>query len=131
MVLQFGPHQLRKMGSSPYLRHGQSKHNQPRSCHGVHEWQFHFSQNQQSVLLHGCGPAHEQNNAAVKSDGGVVGLTRSPEALTRWMVAGPEMVRMTSEFEASLERKHNKPLDTSHYDQVFPDDFWKTDQIPG
>ena len=33
------------------------------------------------------------------------------------MVAGPELVRMTSEFEASLERKHNKPLDTSHHKQ--------------
>ena len=49
--------------------------------------------------------AHEQNNAAVKSDGGVVGLTQSPSALGRWMVAGPELMRMTSEFEASPERK--------------------------
>ena len=95
------------MGVSPYLRHGQSKHNQPRSCHGVHEWQLHFSQNKQSFLLHGCRPAHERNNAVA-----------------------PELVRMTSEFEASQERKHNKSLDTSHHDQVFPDDFWKTGQIP-
>ena len=53
--------------------------------------------------------AHEQNNTAVKSDGGAVGLTQSPEALRRWMLAGPELLRMTSEFEAYLERKHNKP----------------------
>ena len=52
-VLQFGPHQLRKMCASLYSRHGQSKHNQPRSCHGVYEWQLNCSQNQQSVLLHG------------------------------------------------------------------------------
>lgn len=38
--------------------------------------------------------AHEQNNAAVKSDGGAISLTQNPEALRRWMVAGPELVRI-------------------------------------
>ena len=32
--------------------------------------------------------AHEQNNAAVKSDGGAVGLTQSPEALRQWVAGG-------------------------------------------
>lgn len=62
--------------------------------------------------------AHEQNNAAIKTDGGAVGLTQNPEALRRWMVAGPELVRITTEFEASMERKHNKPLETRHHDQT-------------
>ena len=62
--------------------------------------------------------AHEQNNAAVKSDGGAVGLTQSPSALGRWMIAGSELMRMTSEFESSLERKNNKSLDTSHHGQT-------------
>ena len=31
--------------------------------------------------------AHEQNNAAIKGDGGAVGLTDNPSALRRWMVA--------------------------------------------
>ena len=43
--------------------------------------------------------AHEQNNALVKGEGGAVGLTENPSALRRWMVAGPEMARMVSEFE--------------------------------
>ena len=59
--------------------------------------------------------AHEQN---INSDGGAVGLTQSPEALRRWVVAGPELVMMTSEFKASLERKHHKLLDTSHNEQT-------------
>ena len=59
--------------------------------------------------------AHEQNNAAVKSDCGAIGLTQSPRP---WMVAGPELMRMTSEFETSLERKNNKSLDTSHHEQT-------------
>ena len=37
--------------------------------------------------------AHEQNNDMVKGSGGAVGLTESPSAFTRWMVAGPELSR--------------------------------------
>ena len=47
--------------------------------------------------------AHEQNNAYVKGDGGTVGLTASMSQLTRWMVAGPEVARVISEFEISVE----------------------------
>ena len=43
--------------------------------------------------------AHEQNNALVKDDGGAVGLLDSPSALLRWMVAGPEIARLITEFE--------------------------------
>ena len=43
--------------------------------------------------------SHEQNNAMVKGSGGAVGLTGNPGALRRWMVAGPEIARLTTEFE--------------------------------
>ena len=33
--------------------------------------------------------AHEQNNTAIKSDGGAVGLAQLPDALRCWMVAAP------------------------------------------
>jgi hypothetical protein len=36
---------------------------------------------------------HEQNNDMVKGSRGAVGLTESPSAFTRWMVAGPELSR--------------------------------------
>ena len=45
--------------------------------------------------------AHEQLNSEVKREGGAVGLTESPAALKRWMVGGPEVARMTREFEDS------------------------------
>lgn len=48
---------------------------------------------------------HEQNNAAVKDDGGAVALTENPAALRRWMVSGPEMARVIGEFEVSTEKK--------------------------
>ena len=37
---------------------------------------------------------HEQNHAYIKGDGGAVGLTDNPSALTLWMVAGPEVARV-------------------------------------
>ena len=63
--------------------------------------------------------AHEQNNAAVKSDGGAVGLTQNPEALRRWMVTGPEVARMTAEFEATIHGMHKKmATETRHHEQT-------------
>lgn len=60
--------------------------------------------------------AHEQNNACVKGDGGAVGLTDNPSALRRWMIAGPEVARVISEFENDLHR--NASMLTCHHDQT-------------
>lgn len=46
----------------------------------------------------GLDHAHEQNNAAVKARGGAIGLTEDPSALRRWMIAGPEVQRLISDF---------------------------------
>ncbi len=62
--------------------------------------------------------AHEQSNATIKSDGGASGLTQNLEALQRWMVAGPELVRITVEFEVSMERLHQRSSNTNHHDQT-------------
>ena len=48
--------------------------------------------------------SHEQNNACVKDEGGAVGLTERPTALLRWMVAGPEMARVVTEFLGELDK---------------------------
>ena len=61
--------------------------------------------------------AHEQNNACVKGDGGAVGLTQNPQALRRWMVSGPEMARLISEFQASME-KPEKKSNHKHHEQT-------------
>ena len=47
----------------------------------------------------GLDQAHEHLNARVKGTGGAVGLTENPEALQRWMIAGPEVARVIDEFE--------------------------------
>ena len=51
---------------------------------------------------------HEQNNAIIKGSGGAVGLTDNPPALRRWMVAGPEVARMTAEFKDDSTSSHQK-----------------------
>ena len=61
--------------------------------------------------------AHEQANALIKGDSWVIGLTQeSPGALLRWMVAGPELARMTQEFEESIPSVTKE--DTRHHEQV-------------
>ena len=59
---------------------------------------------------------HEQENEMIKGDGGAVGLTESPVALRRWMVAGPEIARAVKEFERTYDvGRHG---DTHHHEQV-------------
>ncbi len=43
--------------------------------------------------------AHEQENAYVKGSGGCIGLTENPVAFRRWMLSGPELVRLQKQFE--------------------------------
>ena len=42
---------------------------------------------------------HEQNNRNVKHDGGAVDILDNPSALMKWMISGPEIARMVTEFE--------------------------------
>lgn len=60
--------------------------------------------------------AHEQNNRSVKDDGGAIGLTENSSQLLRWMVSGPELARITSEFELSQDcLKFEKTTPTNHH----------------
>ena len=61
--------------------------------------------------------AHEQNNASVKGDGGAVGLTENPAALRRWMVSGPEMARVITEFQGTAEKRMKKP-ELKHHEHI-------------
>ena len=57
---------------------------------------------------------HEQNNDVVKGCGGAIGLTGNPGALRRWMVAGPEVARITTDFEEQATRGHGEAHETEH-----------------
>ena len=54
---------------------------------------------------------HEQENAKVKGDGGAIGLTEDQAALQRWMIAGPEIARLTQEFKGETGGDHSKHHD--------------------
>ena len=43
---------------------------------------------------------HEQQNAIVKGDGGVIGITEKEDALQRWMVEGPEICLILGEYQS-------------------------------
>ena len=60
--------------------------------------------------------SHEQENEMIKGEAGAAGLTESPAALRRWMVAGPEIARAVREFESTYEAR--KPNDNRHHEQV-------------
>ena len=66
--------------------------------------------------------AHEQVNACIKGDGGAVGLTDNPNALRRWMVAGPEVARAIGEFQDSMKLVHRdnteEPLESKHHEEI-------------
>jgi hypothetical protein len=61
--------------------------------------------------------AHEQLNARVKGVGGAVGLTENADALLRWMVAGPEVSRVISEFELP-SGSESDPCQMYHHEQT-------------
>ena len=68
-------------------------------------------------MLYTIDQAHEQNNACIKGDGGVVGLTDIPSALLHWTVAGPEVARATEEFQDGDEHWGMR-VDTRHQDKT-------------
>ena len=57
---------------------------------------------------------HEQQNAIVKGDGGIIGITEHEAALKRWMVAGPEISQLLSEYEE--KHTHRRVDDDRHHE---------------
>lgn len=60
---------------------------------------FTVNKSNRSFSAMAIDQAHEQMNAAVKGDGGAIGLTENENALRRWLIAGPEIARILQEFE--------------------------------
>ena len=70
-----------------------------------------------SALAH--DQVHEQLNAMMKGDGGIIlGITSSDIALRRWMIAGPEMARLLIIIEYN-DNQSKKLNDTErHHEQI-------------
>ncbi len=81
-------------------------------CNG----KFVVQKTQNSFSCMAIDQCHEQNNADVKgSTGGAIGLMTNPVALEHWMVTGPEVARMVTEFESLLAGI--KSSDHRHHEQ--------------
>ena len=59
---------------------------------------------------------HEQLNAMMKGDGGIIGITENDATLRRWLVAGPETARILTEYsdKQSMKKKDND----RHHEQI-------------
>lgn len=53
----------------------------------------------------------------MKGDGGIIGITETPETLLRWMVAGPEVAKIIRDFDSTFtSTSSNSNL---HHEQIF------------
>ena len=65
--------------------------------------------------LIGKDQSHEQSNKSLQSHGGAVGLYENPEALTLFMLAGPDCSRCVEEFEVVLDTPRSS---TAHHEEA-------------
>lgn len=49
---------------------------------------------------------------------GAIGLTNNPSALRRWTIGGPEIARITTEFEKHLKTEENFQISSLHHEQI-------------
>ena len=59
---------------------------------------------------------HEQQNQIIKAEGDATGLTENPAALTKWMIAGPEVARVVTEFKENVHPSIDN-VNAYHHDQ--------------
>ena len=64
-----------------------------------------MNRSQRSFSRMSLDESHEHNNACVNEQGGTIGLTETQTALLRWMVAGPEMARVVTEFLEGIDSR--------------------------
>ncbi|KAE8746646.1 hypothetical protein FOCC_FOCC006630 [Frankliniella occidentalis] len=81
-----------------------------------------FAKTKRKMSRMGPDQVHEQNNAVIKGDGGAVGLTEDPDALRRWMLAGPEVQRLIADFEIDALSQSESELHHEQY-QSYQNNF--------
>ena len=70
--------------------------------------------NRFSAMAH--DQVHEQLNAMVKGDGGVIGITENDDTLRRWSVAGPETARVLAEYSEGRSKEPN--IEGNHHERI-------------
>lgn len=65
----------------------------------------------------GKDQSHEQSNSSLQMHGGAAGLYENPEALTLFMLAGPDCSRCIEEFESVLDSSSSNT--TAHHEKAY------------
>ena len=89
----------------PHSRYARLKKSHPAIADEFEKGNFVVQKTNRLFSRMAIDQAHEQKNAAIKGDGGTVGLLQSPDSLRRWMVAGPEVARLLAEFKAAMDAR--------------------------
>ena len=74
---------------------------------------IHKSRREVSTLA--IKQAHEQSNSVIKDDRGAV-ILEDPEALRRWMVAGPKLSCLIAGYEAVAVK--DAAISSKHHEQA-------------
>ena len=79
---------------------------------------FVVAKSQRKFSLIAVDHYHKQNNGVMKDEGGIIGLTQDANSLLIWAVAGPELIRVISEFEATMLGKQQSSGQRNHHEQT-------------
>ena len=75
------------------------EHKHPSVFQELQSGKFFVFKSSRTFFAIAIDQAHEQANAVIKCEGGATGVTEDHSALRRWMVAGPEVSHLATEYE--------------------------------
>ena len=105
--------QLRSLAPGPRARHDERASEKPVLYRQFADEFVTIAKTQNPFAMIGFDQTHEQQNKELKMHGGTLSL--SDECVfTKWAVAGPEIARVITEFEAGMYTRENAVL--KHHD---------------
>ena len=86
----------------------------PQIFEQFHAGHFVVKKSERGFSLIALDQNHEQQNAILKGDGGIVGITEDESALRRWLITSSDISRVVQEYKSSFQDLKYK--DTRHHD---------------
>ena len=93
------------MAYHPSERNVDTGEKRPQLAHAFQRGAFVVNKSSHDFSAIAIDQAHEQANAVIKADGGAIGVTEDPSALSRWIIAGPEISQLVAQYEIASEAK--------------------------
>ena len=115
MVSCDGPHKLCQIGASTCAGYGSVVRDTSGCTCQISERQFCCPKTPHKFSLIGKDQSHEQSNKSLQSHGGAVGLYENPEALTLFMLVGPDCSKCVKEIEVVLDTQRSN---TAHHEEA-------------